>query len=122
MESREYAGTLTFDQTRQEAIFSRSSKKGAERRTEGRFPTNDPARMRVLQPLANKAEEVRILDVSRGGFKLAVPQLLQPGAVIQIHIKSAIILAEVRYCAEVDGEFHAGVRFQDVFWTHDQTA
>jgi hypothetical protein len=89
----------------------------AERRSEGRFVTDDPARMRALAPLASQGANVRILDVSRGGFKLLISDLLQPGTIVQVHLKKAIVLAEVRYCVPAEVGFHAGVMFQDVFWT-----
>ena len=119
MESR--VGSFTIEQVRQEIFFlPEPEKTGAERRTEGRFPTNDSARMRVLHPVPGRSAEVRVLDISRGGFKLHIPELLQPGTIVQIQIKSAIVLAEVRYCVAASERFFAGVRFQDVFWTREQ--
>lgn len=118
MQVRDQEVGLALESMRLELVFDSSPEDAdAERRVETRFPTNDPARMRVLQPLAGKGIDVRILDVSRGGFKLCVPEMLQPGTIIQVHITSAIILAEVRYCVTADDGFHAGVNFQDVFWT-----
>jgi hypothetical protein len=80
-----------------------------------RIAIDEPARMKVLQPLGTNTE-IRVLDVSRTGLKISMPELLPPGTVIQIHMKAAIAFAEVRYSAPCGDEYHAGVRFQDVFW------
>jgi hypothetical protein len=96
--------------------LKRGKRTGAERRQDVRVATNEPARMKVLQPLG-PGTEIRVLDVSRGGLKITVPEFLAPGTIIQIHMKSAIAFAEIRHCAPCGDEFHAGVCFQDVFWT-----
>jgi hypothetical protein len=91
----------------------------AERRAWARVPTDDAARMKVLQPPGAKAAEVRILDVSQGGLKLRVPANLPPGTIVQIDLKSAVVRAEVRYCVRAELGFHAGVQLQHVAWTSD---
>lgn len=73
--------------------------------------------MRVLEPLSAGLSEIQVLDASEEGLKLSVPRFLPPGALVQIHLKSAIALAEVRYCLSAEQEFHAGVALQDVYWT-----
>jgi hypothetical protein len=93
----------------------RGDRAGVERRQDVRIATDEPARMKVLQPLGPSAE-IRVLDVSRSGLKISVPEMLEPGTVIQIHMKNAIAFAEVRYSFQCGDDFHAGVRFQDVFW------
>jgi len=94
----------------------RGSRAGSERRQDLRVATDEPARMKVLQPPGPGAE-IRVLDVSRSGFKIALPEFLAPGTIIQIHMKAVIAFAEVRHCARSGDEFQAGVCFQDVFWT-----
>jgi len=91
----------------------------ANRRDETRFPTNERAKMRVLRPLAPNGMEVQVLDISRGGLKIQVSELLQPGMLVQVRLKSAIALAEVRYCIPAGLGYHAGLRLQDVFWTRN---
>jgi hypothetical protein len=88
---------------------------GAERRRGGRVPTDDPAFMQVLNPLATNRVEVRVLDVSRDGLKLRVPEFLPPGSVIQVRMENSIALGEVRYCRALQAGFDAGVQLQDVF-------
>jgi hypothetical protein len=94
----------------------RRGRTATDRRQDVRIATDEPARMKVLQPLG-PSTEIRILDISRSGLKISVPELLAPGTVIQIHMKSAIAFAEVRYSSQCGDDFHAGVCFQDVFWT-----
>src|SRR5690348_224856 len=79
-----------------------------DRRTETRFPTYELAKMKILRPLG-EGSEVHVLDVSKGGLKLRVPELLQPGTIIQVHLKAVIAMAEVRYCLATDDGFHAGL-------------
>ena len=90
---------------------------GANRRQEARVSTDEPAKMRVLRPLDPLGREVRVLDISKGGLKLQVPDPLQPGMLVQVRLRTAIALAEVRYCVPAGGVYHAGLRLQDVFWT-----
>jgi hypothetical protein len=98
------------------------NKPDVERRAGARFPTEDPARMKVLQPLGAKAAEVQVLDVSQDGLKLRVPANLQPGTIVQIVLKNAVMLAEVRYCVQAELGFQAGVQLRDVVWTTDSTS
>ena len=88
----------------------------SNRRSETRFPTDERAKMKVLRPLGDTGSEVRVLDISKGGLKLEVSALLHPGMLVQVRMKSAIALAEVRYCIPAAMGFHAGLRLQDVFW------
>jgi hypothetical protein len=56
------------------------------------------------------------MDVSKHGLKIAVPNALEPGLLIQIHLQGLIILAETRYCiAKKTGGFAVGVRLRSVF-------
>ncbi len=73
--------------------------------------------MRQLSPLLNVRWEVHVLDVSKNGLRLEVPERLEPGTVVQIRlVKScSIITAEVRHCMSVGDGFQVGVEIQDVF-------
>jgi hypothetical protein len=90
-----------------------------DRRSWARFPTDDAARMKVLKPLGAKAAEVRILDVSQGGLKLRVPTMLQPGSIVQVDLRSGVLVAEVRYCVRARLGFHAGIQLQNVVWNNE---
>ena len=71
--------------------------------------------MHVLHPLSTARIDVRVLDVSKDGLRLRVPEFLQPGSVIQVRLESSIALGEVRYCRAAHGGFDAGIQLQDVF-------
>lgn len=71
--------------------------------------------MRVIRPDCSELSNVKVLDVSKEGFKLLVPQPLDPGSTVQIRLKTAIALAEVRYCVPCGESYHAGVLILDAF-------
>lgn len=87
----------------------------AERRKYPRIPTDNPARLRVLQPVVLEPENIKILDTSREGMKLATQRPLEAGALVQIRLTSLVILAEVRHCHQQGDVYHAGVAIQDTF-------
>ena len=86
-----------------------------ERRSDTRVPADDPALMRVIGPDCSELRNVRVLDVSKEGFKLLVPQPLDPGSTVQIRLNTVIVLAEVRYCVLCGEGYHAGVLILDAF-------
>ena len=91
-----------------------------ERRRDARVETNDQAFMQILSPLSFGRVQIRVMDVSKNGLKLLVPEFLQQGTMVQIRMRQAIMLAEVRHCRKAEAGFHAGVQLQDVFSTsHD---
>jgi hypothetical protein len=87
-----------------------------ERRSEIRVLSREQARLKILRPLG-EGSDVRVLNISEHGLQLRVPEELQPGTLVQIHLRNAIALAEVRYCVPDGDEYQTGVEFQDVFWT-----
>jgi len=86
-----------------------------ERRSALRIPTDDPASLKALNPLSQSRLDIRIVDTSKHGFKVRVPEYVEPGTIVQIRLRNQIALAEVRYCLSVGTEFHIGVEIQDVF-------
>jgi anti-sigma factor RsiW len=86
-----------------------------ERRSSPRIPSNDPARLHLFNPFSTARSDVRVLDVSKHGLKLHVPEFLAPGSMVQIHLATSIALGEVRYCLPAAAGFHVGVRLEDVF-------
>jgi hypothetical protein len=91
---------------------------GAEKRREHRIPADDPGRMQMFSPFSLAKFRVRITDVSRNGLKVRTPQFVDRGAIVQIRIKEAIVLGEVRYCIAAGAEFDAGIQIQDVVPCH----
>jgi len=84
-----------------------------ERRTEARYPTQYPAEIErqhgVTEPMYGT-----ILDVSRSGLRIALPQRLNRGEQVKVKLQDNVIFGEVRYCRSVSGAFHAGIRIQDL--------
>lgn len=81
-------------------------------RTEARIPTDDPADARVYDPLLSRAVSVRVLNASKGGLMLHTSNAFKVQALIQLRLKSAVIVGEVCYCSPVKDGFHVGVRIQ----------
>ncbi|MEI9812399.1 MAG: PilZ domain-containing protein [Acidobacteriota bacterium] len=83
-----------------------------ERRREHRIQTNDPAMLRMLNPLVGKLMVIRVVDVSKNGAKLHTPIAIPVGGLVQVRVRQSIILGEVRYCVTVRGQFYSGIRIQ----------
>jgi hypothetical protein len=87
---------------------------GTEKRREHRIPADDPGQMQVFSPFSLEKIRVQITDISRNGLKVRMPRFVQRASIVQVHVKEAIILGEVRYCIEAGAEFDAGIQIQDV--------
>jgi hypothetical protein len=87
---------------------------GVERRGGNRTPVDKPASWKVFNPELTSLTQLRILDVSKGGLKLCLPDSLKPGTLIQIRFKTAIAVGKVCYCLPVQSEFHIGVEIQEI--------
>jgi hypothetical protein len=85
----------------------------AERRTEARYPTQDPAEIQVLR---GSSEPIygTILDVSRSGLRVALSQRIDRGEQVKVKLHHNVIFGEVRYCRSISGAFHAGIRIQSL--------
>jgi hypothetical protein len=103
---------------RRVAVATTTSHSGLERRREPRIATNDAASMHVLNPLLDGRVAVRVLDVSRNGLKLCTFTHLQRGTLVQIYLRNIVAMGEVRHCAKIGDEFHAGVQLDDVLAHH----
>jgi hypothetical protein len=110
-EALHFVGQLSELQRRQHTS-------GAERRRHTRIPANAPASVRILNPLSTARLEAMVLDTSREGLRLRIPESIPRGAIIQVLLADAIVLAEVRYCEPAGPEFRVGVRIQDSFPVH----
>jgi hypothetical protein len=90
-----------------------ASEEAAERRTEARYPTQDPAELEILP---GPAEPIygTILDVSRSGLRVALSKRIDRGEQVKVKLHNNVIFGEVRYCRSVPGAFHAGIRIQDL--------
>jgi hypothetical protein len=90
-----------------------ASEQDAERRTEARYPTQDPAELQVL-PEPSQPIYGTILDVSRSGLRVALSQRIDRGEQVKVKLHHNVIFGDVRYCRSVSGAFHAGIRIQSM--------
>jgi hypothetical protein len=89
--------------------------KPRERRRFPRVPTEETGQLRVLSPVSLSRLDVELVNLSRGGMMLQVPEPIDPGALVQIHVKDLIVLAEVRYRIPAAKGFRIGVQIRSVF-------
>jgi hypothetical protein len=85
----------------------------AERRSEARYPTEDPAEVEIL-PGPSEPIYGTILDVSRSGLRVAVPRRIDRGEQVKVKLHQNVIFGEVRYCRLASGRFNVGIRIQDL--------
>lgn len=83
----------------------------AERRSEPRYPTHEPAEIELE---ASEPIYGTILDISRSGLRLALPKRIDRGGQIKVKFHQNVIFGEIRYCRAVSGGFYAGVRIRDL--------
>ncbi len=85
----------------------------AERRTEARYPTEEPVELEILagpsQPIFGM-----VLDVSRSGLRISIPKSIDRGAQVKLKLQHNVIFGDIRYCRSVSGAFHIGVRIEDL--------
>jgi hypothetical protein len=69
------------------------------RRSEPRFGAGDQAILQELSPLSLDRQTVEIVDVSRNGLGILASKSVLLGTVVQVRIKDAVELGEVRHCS-----------------------
>ena len=101
-------------------IVDLQSERGSpENRSEPRIRASDAGFLRSFSPLLPDRWPVQIIDVSKNGLGLLVPNRLAPGALVQVQIGTTFVLGEVKYCKKLsEHEFRTGVRVQDVSSGH----
>jgi hypothetical protein len=89
------------------------SEQDADRRTEIRYPAQDPVELEIMpgptQPIFGT-----VLDVSRSGLRVALSKRIDRGVQVKVKLHDNDIFGEVRYCRSVSGSFHAGIRIKDL--------
>jgi hypothetical protein len=91
---------------------------GIEKRRELRIPCDDPGEMQTFSPYSLVKTPVLITDFSRNGLRVRTSQFVGRGTIVQVRVRSAIILGEVRYCIAAGAEFDAGIQIQDMIPKH----
>jgi hypothetical protein len=89
------------------------SEKDADRRTEIRYPAQDPAELEIM-PGPTQPMFGTILDVSRSGLRVALSRRIDRGVQVKVKLHNNDIFGEVRYCRAVSGVFHVGIRIKDL--------
>lgn len=96
------------------AILGAGSKK-SERRRSPRTATDDPAFVTIIKPERSQRMKARVLDASKEGLKVLVPNPLMAGMIVQVNVRGLFIMGEVRYSRRSGVVYHAGILIQDVF-------
>ena len=81
-------------------------------RKETRIPTNDPANARLYDPLLSEPVEAQVLNASKGGLLLRTSRSFHVRALIQLRLRSTIVVGEVRHCNPAEDGFHVGIQIQ----------
>lgn len=77
-------------------------------RSEPRFGAGDHAVLQELSPLSLDRQIVEIVDVSRNGLGILASKSVLRGTIVQVRIKDAVELGEVRHCNS-SGAFASGL-------------
>jgi hypothetical protein len=92
------------------------------RRTEDRFPTDGPARMRILGQ-RRRVLTVRVCNVSKSGLRIQLGTKVKEGTRVHIFINDSRISAEARNCSKMDFDlYEAGFKISDVLWPAVETS
>lgn len=93
-----------------------------EKRREARYPTNDPAKLEVING-ATKALPSTVLDVSRSGLRLKLEVTVNRGAEVKITLqRNVVIFGQIRYCRPFEDGYEAGVLIQDMSQNSGQSS
>lgn len=84
-----------------------------ERRSEARYPAQDPAEIEVV-PGPGTPIYGTVVDVSRSGLRVAIPRHLERGQHVKITLHNTVIVGEVRHCRAFKGGFQAGMRIRNL--------
>ena len=84
-----------------------------EKRRGPRFSAREPISVQPLSPFSSDSVEASLENVSRGGMQLRTATLLGTGTLINLHLRSAIMFGEVRYCEGSGDNFFVGIQFSD---------
>ena len=84
-----------------------------EQRGAPRFLTQDTVGVQPLNPFSSESVQASLENVSRGGMRLRTATMLGTGTLIKLHLRSAIMFGEVRYCEGRGNDFFIGIQFSD---------
>lgn len=88
---------------------------GVERRSEPRFVSGGVVRVRALSPRIAEPVEAHVVDISKNGLALMVPDRFACEAIVQVRFGTTFAVGEVRWCSEGAPEgFRIGIHLQDM--------
>jgi hypothetical protein len=86
-----------------------------DQRREPRLSVRQPGTINALADNGNESAEGTLLDLSVSGMRVEVPHRIQPGTMILVETRSAVVAGEVRHCLKGrDGRFEAGIEITDI--------
>jgi hypothetical protein len=86
---------------------------GLERRQEVRYPTNDPAKVRISP--GEECIRGTVLDISKSGLRLELSTPITRGARVEVILTGdAVTFGTVRYCRRVADAYHVGILIEHV--------
>jgi hypothetical protein len=91
-----------------------------DRRLEPRYPTHDPAEVKVL-PAGGVGTSGIVMDVSRLGLRVVLPSAIHKGVEVKVTIEpGVVVLGQVRYCRRILDGFHAGISIREVVYSSEE--
>jgi len=88
-----------------------------DRRSETRYTTNDPARIKLLEAGGGHSLDGMVMDVSRSGLRIETAAPIGKGLRLEIILPDrTVIFGESRYCLRVSNCYHVGVAIEVVYY------
>lgn len=85
------------------------------RRSEPRFPANQPVTVTVLDGPVEQSGAGRIVDFSESGIGLEIEFAVETGRKVRLQWPRGLVLGEIRYCREKSpSNFRAGLKITEV--------
>lgn len=85
------------------------------RRSEPRFPADQPVTVTVIGVIGGLSGAGRIVDFSASGIGLEIEFPVENGCKVQVQWPRGLVLGEIRYCVEKSpSNFRAGLKITEV--------
>lgn len=82
----------------------------AERRGERRIAATGVCDVIVINDPSSEKLTGTVIDVSRSGLQLELAKLIEPGSIIQVHMRNLMVFGAVGSCRQSEsGRFRLGV-------------
>jgi hypothetical protein len=108
-ESAEYIRQLAELSAKQRPSTSEQGPRRLESSADNR------AHMSWVKPLLTGCAQILVEGISKERLQIEASEWLPPGAVMQVHFRRNVILADVRYCVAFGPRFLAGLQIQNMY-------